>query len=82
MNFGLAGSVIGAVSTAGVAWKYSRSVHGNSSDSSEKEYNLLVSSIFSYFSSFEVQPCKLLLCLFSFLSFLGGDSKSSLSTSI
>ncbi|KAE8037639.1 hypothetical protein FH972_010212 [Carpinus fangiana] len=28
VNFGLTGSVIGAVSTAGVAWKYSRSVHG------------------------------------------------------
>ncbi|KAL0016391.1 hypothetical protein SO802_003460 [Lithocarpus litseifolius] len=28
VNFGLSGSVIGAVSTAGVAWKYSRSLHG------------------------------------------------------
>ncbi|KAF3944283.1 hypothetical protein ACB098_01G108600 [Castanea mollissima] len=28
VNFGLTGSVIGAVSTAGVAWKYSRSLHG------------------------------------------------------
>ncbi|XP_065850903.1 succinate dehydrogenase subunit 6, mitochondrial [Euphorbia lathyris] len=27
-NFGLTGSLIGAVSTAGVAWKYSRSLHG------------------------------------------------------
>lgn len=29
VKFGKAGSVIGAVSTAGVAWKYSRSLHGN-----------------------------------------------------
>lgn len=29
VNFGLTGSVIGAVSTAGFAWKYSRSLHGN-----------------------------------------------------
>ncbi|KAK9175394.1 hypothetical protein WN944_027400 [Citrus x changshan-huyou] len=28
VNFALAGSLIGAVSTAGVAWKYSRSLHG------------------------------------------------------
>ncbi|KAL5576031.1 hypothetical protein UlMin_017730 [Ulmus minor] len=28
VNYGLTGSVIGAVSTAGVAWKYSRSLHG------------------------------------------------------
>ncbi|KAB2606392.1 hypothetical protein D8674_006109 [Pyrus ussuriensis x Pyrus communis] len=28
VNFGLTGSVIGAVSTAGFAWKYSRSLHG------------------------------------------------------
>ncbi|KAF4371039.1 hypothetical protein CsatB_028433 [Cannabis sativa] len=28
MNYGITGSVIGAVSTAGVAWKYSRSLHG------------------------------------------------------
>ncbi|KAL5575070.1 hypothetical protein UlMin_016769 [Ulmus minor] len=28
VNYGLAGSVIGAVSTAGVAWTYSRSLHG------------------------------------------------------
>ncbi|KAG2674232.1 hypothetical protein I3843_13G110000 [Carya illinoinensis] len=28
VNFGLTGSVIGAVSTAGVTWKYSRSLHG------------------------------------------------------
>ncbi|XP_015873158.3 succinate dehydrogenase subunit 6, mitochondrial [Ziziphus jujuba] len=28
VNFALTGSVIGAVSTAGVAWKYSRSLHG------------------------------------------------------
>ncbi|KAI4334152.1 hypothetical protein L6164_018877 [Bauhinia variegata] len=28
VNYGLAGSVLGAVSTAGVAWKYSRSLHG------------------------------------------------------
>ncbi|KAM7522924.1 hypothetical protein LguiA_012826 [Lonicera macranthoides] len=28
VKFGAAGSVIGAVSTAGVAWKYSRSLHG------------------------------------------------------
>ncbi|EXB39668.1 hypothetical protein L484_017143 [Morus notabilis] len=27
-KYGLAGSVIGAVSTAGVTWKYSRSLHG------------------------------------------------------
>ncbi|CAN6560199.1 unnamed protein product [Malus baccata var. baccata] len=29
VKFGLAGSVIGAVSTAGFAWRYSRSLHGN-----------------------------------------------------
>ncbi|XP_050204070.1 succinate dehydrogenase subunit 6, mitochondrial [Mercurialis annua] len=28
VNFGLAGSLIGAVSSAGVAWKYSRSLQG------------------------------------------------------
>ncbi|GMN46938.1 hypothetical protein TIFTF001_016120 [Ficus carica] len=28
VKYGLAGSVIGAVSTAGVTWKYSRSLHG------------------------------------------------------
>ncbi|KAL5575093.1 hypothetical protein UlMin_016792 [Ulmus minor] len=28
VNYGLTGSVIGAVSTAGVVWKYSRSLHG------------------------------------------------------
>ncbi|GKU93711.1 hypothetical protein SLEP1_g7282 [Rubroshorea leprosula] len=28
VKFGMAGSAIGAVSTAGVAWKYSRSLHG------------------------------------------------------
>ncbi|CAL9000441.1 unnamed protein product [Prunus brigantina] len=28
VNFGLTGSVIGAVSTAGFTWKYSRSLHG------------------------------------------------------
>ncbi|KAB2615193.1 hypothetical protein D8674_021781 [Pyrus ussuriensis x Pyrus communis] len=28
VKFGLAGSVIGAVSTAGFAWRYSRSLHG------------------------------------------------------
>lgn len=28
-QFGLTGSIIGAVSTAGVAWKYSRSLHGS-----------------------------------------------------
>ena len=28
-NIALAGSAIGAISTAGFAWKYSRSLHGN-----------------------------------------------------
>ncbi|KAJ7971718.1 Succinate dehydrogenase subunit 6, mitochondrial [Quillaja saponaria] len=28
VNYGLVGSAIGALSTAGVAWKYSRSLHG------------------------------------------------------
>ncbi|POO01396.1 Succinate dehydrogenase subunit 6, mitochondrial [Trema orientale] len=28
VNYGLTGSIIGAVSTAGVAWNYSRSLHG------------------------------------------------------
>ncbi|KAF5751676.1 hypothetical protein HS088_TW02G00692 [Tripterygium wilfordii] len=27
-KFGITGSIIGAVSTAGIAWKYSRSLHG------------------------------------------------------
>ncbi|KAK4849320.1 hypothetical protein QYF36_023519 [Acer negundo] len=29
VSFAITGSVIGAASTAGVAWKYSKSLHGN-----------------------------------------------------
>lgn len=29
VNFAITGSILGAASTAGISWKYSKSVHGN-----------------------------------------------------